>query len=147
MAPCQAYILRSKKVYMVFTQGALPYLSFKVSSILFLPSSHPLALLPPSFPKIARVFGGQRKRGKSMKESLQKHVLKQNLVARGKYGYLQLTRSHSKMHSALEANKFYIFKRHGLNLPTCKNNLLTFLDLKIFVFKAYELLGLWKSEE
>jgi hypothetical protein len=51
------------------------------------------------------------------------------------------------MSSALEANKFYIFKRHGLNFPTYKNNLLTFLDPEIFVFKAYELLGVGRSRE
>lgn len=72
-----------------------------------------------------------------MKEILQKKKLCSNgLVARVRRdGCLQLTQSCSKMHSALEANKFYIFMRHGLNLLAYKNIFLTFLDLEIFALK------------
>lgn len=80
----------------------------------------------------------QRRRRKisERNSSKKKIVLKQGLVARvQRDGYLQLTQSCSKMHSALEANKFYIFMRHGLNLLAYKNIFLTFLDLEIFALK------------
>lgn len=84
------------------------------------------------------MLGNAEKKEKSQWKKFfkKKIVLKQGLVARVRRdGYLQLTQSCSKMHSALEANKFYIFMRHGLNLLAYKNIFLTFLDLEIFALK------------